>query len=334
MAQRFNTAIILAGGVAKGAFEAGALEVLADANIPVATAIATSSGALNATMYAAGVRIDQAPRAARTAVELWLDEAGWRDVFDFTAMGVLAGRALSTSDKLLEMMHRYVDPLASEPGVNAVQLRIVVAPLLGVRGQIGPQPATTFETALAFDAASYATPDGRDAIYHAAAASAAFPFVFAPVTIEGLGPCYDGGVVNDAPVKLATACGADRVLLITPYPLEFDLPEVPEGLKLLPHLADILIHERLYRDLRDAVRVNRTLAALSELHATGVLDDKQLAAVERALGNPTGIEIVQIRPETALPGSSFSGLFDRGLRVQYVEAGRRAAEAALSRLTA
>lgn len=327
-----NTAIILAGGVAKGAFEAGALEVLADANLPVSTAIATSSGALNATLYAAGVRAGQTKEAARLGVELWLDEADWRDVFDFTAVGVLSGQALSTSDKLLKMMHRFVDPLANAPALHPVQLRIVVAPLLGVRGQIGAQPATTFEAALAFDAASYATTEERHSIYRAAAASSAFPFVFAPVTVEGLGPCYDGGVVNDAPLRLAAECGADRVILITPYPLEFDLREPPEGLKLLPHLADILIHERLYRDLRDAVRVNRALAGLAELHATGVLDAQQLAAVERALGNPIAIDILQIRPETELPGSAFSGLFDRDLRVQYIEAGRRAAEAALARI--
>jgi len=332
MAPSVNTAIILAGGVAKGAFEAGALEVIAAANIPVKVAIATSSGALNATMYSAGVRIGQVQRAARTAVELWLDESSWHDVFDFTVKGLLSGRALSTSDKLLAMMHRYVDPLASEPATSSVQLRVVVAPLLGVRGNIGAQPATTFEAALAFDETSYATPEGRDAIYHAAAASAAFPFVFAPVTVEGLGPCYDGGVVNDAPLKLASDCGAARVILITPYPLQFDMLDLPEGLKLLPHLADILIHERLYRDLRDAIRVNRTLAELANLHATGLLDANQLAAVERALGNPTAFDIVQIRPDNDLPGTAFSGLFDRDLRVQYIEAGRRAAEAALARL--
>jgi hypothetical protein len=63
-----------------------------------------------------------------------------------------------------------------------------------------------------------------------------------------------------------------------------------------------------------------------------VLDAQQLAAVERALGNPIAIDILQIRPETELPGSAFSGLFDRDLRVQYIEAGRRAAEAALARI--
>lgn len=332
MAKPMNTAIILAGGVAKGAFGAGALEVLADANLPVETAIATSSGALNATMYIAGVRIGQARRAARTAVELWLDEASWRDVFDFTATGVLTGRALSTSDKLFSMMHRYVDPLAAERALHPVQLRVVVAPVLGVRGNVGAQPATTFETALAFDETSYATPDGRDAIYHAAAASSAFPFVFAPVAVEGLGPCYDGGVVNDAPLKLASDCGASRVILITPYPLLFELRELPDGLKLLSHLVEVLVHERLYRDLRDAIRVNQTLTELEKLAASGVLDATQLAAVQLAVGDPTAIDILQIRPDAELPGSSFSGLFDRGLRAQYIEAGRRAAEAALARL--
>jgi NTE family protein len=332
MAQPIKTAIILAGGVAKGAFEAGALDVIAAAKLPVEVAIATSSGALNATMYTAGLRIGQAQRAAHTGVELWLDEATWHDVFDLTAKGVVSGRALSTSDKLLAMMRRYVDPLATEPATNSVQLRVIVAPLLGVPGRIGTQPATTFEAALAFDETSYATPEGRDALYCATAASAAFPFIFAPVTVEGLGPCYDGSVVNDTPLKLASDCGASRVILIAPYPLVFDMHDLPEGLKLLPHLADILVHERLYRDLRDAIHINHTLAEVENLYATGVLDATQRDAVVRALGNPTTFDILQIRPDDHLPGTAFSGLFDRDLRVQYVEAGRRAAEAALARL--
>jgi predicted acylesterase/phospholipase RssA len=230
------------------------------------------------------------------------------------------------------MMRRYVDPLAGAPASAGVALRIVVAPLLGVRGQIGEQPATTFEAALAFDAASYANPEERERIYHAAAASAAFPFVFQPVEVEGLGPCYDGGVVNDAPVRLATDCNAERIVVITPYPLLFDHDAPPTGLAMLEHLVEILIHERLYRDLRDAVRVNGVLDRLESLRTTGLLDDAQLAAVQRALGEPTRIDLLQIRPETELPGNSFSGLFDRDLRVTYIDAGRRAAEAALARL--
>jgi hypothetical protein len=112
----------------------------------------------------------------------------------------------------------------------------------------------------------------------------------------------------------------------------FTAERPPTGADLLERLVDVLIHERLYRDLRDAVRVNRRLDALTQLRATGVLDDRQLAAVKQALDEPTALEIVQIRPDTELPGNSFSGLFDRKLRERYVDEGRRAAETALAQL--
>jgi len=45
----------------------------------------------------------------------------------------------------------------------------------------------------------------------AATASAGLPIVFAPVTVDGLGPCIDGGTVNNTPMKWGwTAASAPR----------------------------------------------------------------------------------------------------------------------------
>src|SRR5215468_7254604 len=48
-------AVVLAGAVAKGAFEAGAIRALADADVQVLRVIGASSGALNGTVLAASV---------------------------------------------------------------------------------------------------------------------------------------------------------------------------------------------------------------------------------------------------------------------------------------
>ena len=37
-------------------------------------------------------------------------------------------------------------------------------------------------------------------MFQAAAASAAFPFAFEPVTLQEVGPCVDGGIVNNTPI--------------------------------------------------------------------------------------------------------------------------------------
>jgi hypothetical protein len=47
------------------------------------------------------------------------------------------------------------------------------------------------------------------------------------------------------------------------------------------------------------------------------------------LGWRSRIEILSIRPQRQLPGSAFSGFFDRTLRRDYISEGRRAARLAL-----
>lgn len=323
-----NTALILAGGVAKGAFEAGALSVIAARGFHISQVVGASSGALNATMYAAGVRAGREVEAAKRLVSLWQDQADWMHVFHFSLRDVLNGRALSDSSKILQLLKDQV-PNVATAAVNDVGLRLVVGAVKGTRGNIGEQPATTFEGVLSFEGAEFDDEQRRQAIYNGAIASAAFPVVFAPVDVPGLGPCYDGGVVNDTPVKLAAQAGAERVIVIAPYPAVMNVGETPTGVDLVMHLVDILIHERLYRDLHDAAELNAVIAKLGAMVDTNELTAEQMRRVLDALG-ATKIEMITIRPPTDLPGNTFDGFRDRSLREQYIAAGHAAAQLALA----
>ena len=102
--------------------------------------------------------------------------------------------------------------------------------------------------------------EGHDlgAIFDAVTASAAFPGAFRPVGIDvdGREPvaCLDGGLVNNAPIKHAIDDNdVDRVFIVTPSPaLAYPEPADGHGVGLLAHLVEILVSERLYRDLREA----------------------------------------------------------------------------------
>jgi NTE family protein len=325
-----TTAVILAGGVAKGAFEAGALEVLAATDIQISQLVATSSGALNGSFLAAAIRAGKQRESAARLVTLWEDEANWAHSLDVDLRDLLSGVALSDSDKLLELMHAEIEPLAGGEPVHRISLKVVVGAVNGTLGSIGNQPATTYERVLAFDEQSFATRGDRERIYQAVAASTAFPLLYAPVEIEGIGPCCDGGAVNDTPVRLAINDGARRILVIAPYPAVADPPKKLHGVDLLSHLVEMLIHERLYRDLHDAEQVNASVRELEKLVAQGRLAAEQARQVLDVMGWRR-VELVAIRPEHELPGNAFSGLFHRDLRVSYVEAGRRAARAVLEK---
>jgi predicted acylesterase/phospholipase RssA len=228
------------------------------------------------------------------------------------------------------LLRENIPPLVT-PKVNDVGLRLVVGAISGHGSFIGSAPATTYEGVLPFTSESFDTEAGRAAIYNAAVASAAFPIVFAPVEVPGFGPCYDGGVVNDAPVALASESGAERVIVIAPYPMVSAPARVPTGIDLVMHLVDVLIHERLYRDLKAATNTNDVVARLTALVDKKLLSQEQLAQVLKVL-DARQIEIVQIRPDEELAGDPFAGFLHKDLRAQYIAAGRQAAERALANL--
>jgi len=247
---------------------------------------------------------------------------------------VLATRqGVSDSSRVLALLRQQIAPM---PQGDDVELRLLTAPLGGVLGTIGKQPATTFEAMIELSGADFATAESLERVFQAAIASSAFPLVFAPVHLADLGPCVDGGAVNNTPVKWALdGTVRDRidaiVVIATSMEKRAGTPGELHGLSLASHLADMLIGERLYRDLHEAEDVNERLANLEALVTHDVLDRAQLARVLVAIGwdGFRPVRILQIRPSEDLPGSAFSGFFDEALREKYIAAGIDRANAVL-----
>ncbi|HEX6835476.1 MAG TPA: patatin-like phospholipase family protein [Polyangia bacterium] len=323
-----KTAVVLAGGVAKGAFEAGALDVLIERGVRMSQVVGASSGSLNATLLAAGIRAGRERDATQRLMELWRDDASWMRVFHVSFKDIVSRTGISDSSEILALVRREFPAMATA-AVNPVRLRIVVAALRGVPSTLAGRNATTFEGVLSFvDRALDADAD-RELIYQAAAASSAFPLIFHPLEVDGLGPCYDGGAVNNTPIQLAAAEGLEEVILISPYPAVFRNTPSLEGVELVSRLVDILIHERVFRDLKAAESANATIARLEGLVGAGTLTREQLAAVLATLALRP-LRILAIRPPVELEGNSFTGFLHKKLREDYIAAGRAAALAALA----
>jgi len=326
-----DTAIVLTGAVAQGAFAAGALDVVTRDRIAVARVVATSAGALSGTLLAAGVHAGRPSDAARTLVELWTDSASWTTALAVSPRELARRRGISTSRKLYSLLRRTIAEFLPGAGIP-IELRLVVTALAGdpdVRRRDG---VTSYESVRRFSGADFDTVETRGRLFTAVTAAAAFPGLYAPVEIDGVGPCLDGGATNNAPIKHALDGAIRRVIVISNTPAVAAAPP-HAGIPLAEHLVNVLIHERLYRDLREARTVNDQLAVLDDLVDRAVIGGGQLAAVKEALGWACRrrLEIVEIRPAAALRGGPFTGLADRELRVEYIDEGRRAAEAALGR---
>ena len=327
MAVPLRVAVVLAGAVAKGAFEAGALQALARTNVNIVRVVAASSGALNGTLLASAVRTRSLQRGTELLAELWRDNAGWTDVFHASFHDITARRAVSDSKQVLHLLRDRIPPV-DRSDAEDINLRLLVAPLNGVVGTIGDHPASTFESVRDFESADFATATALERVFAAATASSAFPFLFAPVEVDDIGPCVDGGAVNNTPVKWALegtlGASLDAIVVIaTTLELRTSPPPDLHGLAYAGHLATMLIGERLYRDLHEAEQVNTELASLAALVERGAISAAQLDTVLAALdwSGRRPVKIVQIRPQLDLSGSSFSGFAEPALRQQYLAAG-------------
>ncbi|MFT3771911.1 MAG: patatin-like phospholipase family protein [Minicystis sp.] len=323
-----NVALVLAGAVTKGAFEAGAIEVIASRNIGVRRIVAASSGALNGTAFAAAVRARREIAAARELVEVWEREADLAGAIHPSLRALLGRRGISDQKKLLALLRRHVKPAhIADPA--PIDLRIMVAPLRGGAGRVDGEPATTYSHIVPFEGSDFDDAERLDRVFVAATASAALPVLFAPVDVPDLGLCTDGGLVNNTP--LLAAFGEDRgasldaILVVAPTPALIEAPvDDYRGLELLAHQIDMVYAEWLYQDLRRAVRQNEGLSRLDALAARRGWTPPQVEEIKASLGLEQAryMPIVSIRPSTRLPGDIFSGFTDPAVRHTYVELGR------------
>lgn len=331
-----SDALVLAGAVAKGAFTAGALAVLSEPatkdrlGLDFTRIVGASSGALNGVYYAAAIRSGNETSAGERLADLWIDDASIGGAFDFSLRDIASGLGLSTQEKLVTLLRREIAP---STGRAPIELQLIVTNASGETVTIGGEPATTFEYVVDLAATDFDSPDGLERAFTAAVASAALPGVFAPVAMSVEGrtiQAMDGGVVDDTPLSRALDGAPDigRVFVCAPFPRVRAEPQPLHGLELAGHVFDLLVQQRLVRDLQRVERTNRLLGSLPTLVPDDLRREELLEQLGLAGRRP--VQVVEIRPDAELPGNAFSGFTSAALRRQYVSAGLDAARRAVS----
>ena len=185
---------VLSGGAARGAVQAGMMEVLLEHGIVPHALVGTSVGALNAAFM--GVRADRARVHELTA--RWR-QLGTRDIFP--------GGTLTRVGHLL----RQRPYLFSSAGLARLIADWVPVEHL----EDLPTPVRVVTTPLAGDSAVYHRHGRLDQLL---LASAAVPAVFAPVSLPAScgypGPHVDGGVSDLVPISGAADLAPTRVFVL------------------------------------------------------------------------------------------------------------------------
>lgn len=304
-----KSAVILGGAAGKGPFAAGALGVVAkhQREFEIACVVGTSSGALNAAVFAAGLRVGREAEAAADLETLWRDTANVRHIVTMRMRENIVKNALAK--------------FAGYAETYPIKLRIAITTLDGKEVFANRRHYTTHEAIRHFQGTDFVSPQGIDDIARHAIASAAIPFVFPPVRLDGT-TYVDGGVVDNAPIAWALRQDEEieDLLVITSDPRVTARPRFITRLPL-SSVLNVVLHERLTRDLLEAYSFNKEL---KQLEAMGV----DMQRVRREL-KWRQLKIVEIRPPKETPGGFVTGFFCKSQRIDNLDAGRAAAAQAL-----
>lgn len=192
--------VALSGGGLRGLAHLGVLQVLEQAQVPVEVIAGTSMGGIVAGLYAAGVAVEEivAFTSQTGLMDLASPDRHWRGLFCQNKITRLLAGVLGRDDVTFEELR--------------IPAAVVAADL-----ETGEQVLLN-----------------RGPLIPALLATAAFPILFSPVRHQARW-LVDGGVLNNLPVDVVRAMGANRVLAVSVPPavcLALDGEEQPRGISV------------------------------------------------------------------------------------------------------
>ena len=251
-AKRINLA--LQGGGAHGAFTWGVLDrLLEDGRLEIEALSGTSAGAMNAAVVAQGYHTDGRAGARAALAEFWaaIAAAGRASPLKRSPFDMATGSwSLDTSPAFLwlDLLQR----LASPYDLNPLKLN----PLREVLEKTVDFPAVRACTEIEVFIAATNVETGRARVFRhdeltadAVMASAALPFMFHAVEIEGQ-HYWDGGYVgNPALFPFYEHCAAEDIVIVQINPVY--RPGVPTSAReIMSRINEITFNSALMKELR------------------------------------------------------------------------------------
>jgi NTE family protein len=286
-------ALVLAGGGARGAYEAGALSALAPALAAAGQApdiiVGTSIGALNGSFFAA--RADEPLVAsAAAALEMWR-ELSWEDALRPLVSPSELGRLLGAGAQLAGLPGGGLAGLLDPTPLRGTLERLVSFERIAGNVESGALSAaavvatgyhTTRSVVFHHGGPALALDPLRAIDYFATAlmpehvlASAAIPGAFPAVEIdhpsEARGWYGDGGVRLNAPLTPALALGADRVVVIglNSSVTHAGASRHPDALDGIAQLLQVVLADQLAEDVATLAAVNEALMPVGSASGKG-----------------------------------------------------------------
>jgi NTE family protein len=263
--------LVLSGGGARGLAHMGVLEVLDELRVPVDLIAGTSMGAIVGGFYASGM-----PPDSMHAVVAGLD---WERILADTPPRTSLPFQRRAEDR------RY--PVELEIGITRGGLTLPGGLISGqdlgllLRRHTLPVAAVEIFSRLPIPFGAVATDIetgervvlDRGDLVEAMRASMAIPVVFSPVERDGR-ILVDGGLVDNIPIELARAMGADVVIVVDATPPLLERDELRNVLGISQQVVNLLARQNLDRELASA-----DLALDLELDGVGIFDFRDAESI-------------------------------------------------------
>lgn len=206
-------ALVLTGGGARGAYEAGALKAISQMNLDVKGVYGTSVGALNGVFYCQG--------ETDKLYKIW-QTLSYSDVV-----------SLSSSESNRQFYFRVAHEILTFHLLNAKPLMEIVAENINeqkVRDSGIDFGLVTYDLSKFQPVELYISQIPKGQLLNYVLASANYP-IFQRQVINGQS-YIDGGVYNNAPVDMALKKGFKKILLINVSDIPFSIPTIPTDVEL------------------------------------------------------------------------------------------------------
>ena len=250
-----NTALVLSGGGARGAYQAGVIRQLLKAGVRFDLLVGTSIGALNAALLAEFIynSLDSREIAAQ------LEEA-WYSFRNFLTLNCPAFinnlfcpfriPSIYTNREIRRVLSHYIPAERRFSDYRKCQLSVTATNL-------------SRKCLHVFDFNSDVP------VVEAVLASMAYPVAFPAIRI-GTDYYVDGGALSNAPLKEAIQWGAREIYLVFLRPMEMIIrgaysdESFYPALKVIEELLDLAAHHLMYGDLKQAEKINKVIDLLNK----------------------------------------------------------------------
>ena len=335
--QEAKLAVVLSGGGAKGAYEAGALQVIAQQVQQIHILTGASIGAINAAAFA--VEYQQSRdlvKAAAYVQQAWVEIGplfrlsvwyvlGQMITSRFTRGSFRHIPAIAANQRIIETIHAYLPDIRISE-LTAMDLRINAT-------NLNTGQTETFHR-------------GNDAsLREAVLASSCIPLLF-PSRLYKEAYYIDGGMFNNTPLRDAIVAGAENIIVVELKPTDtqcyLETIEDSRGYESAWHvgarLMELVLDTIMYEDVKHARQLNHIIAVIRRLEALGD-DSPALQELKNAIRYEKNgrvkkqINICEVAPTDRLDPPGTLGFHNRKAILDIMKKGEDDARSVLAKST-